>query len=220
MIGHWIIFTTVCILTIAAAVDKCGANDHSTRWREVSPPRVSLFLADTYSYGGNKCDTVTNPTYREMLKRAGYDLGSMEVEHIIDIAHSELPGCNKNIRGNLVIADASWNRGVGNLCWTYASAEKANVYGEIFTNARTAVRECCLNAAAEQPSLEEQKIIHAETIGDVALALACISFVLLMTILGTVALMFYKKYRAAVPLDMNEGRVDEDKIKLNPFTVA
>jgi len=55
----------------------------------------------------------------------------------------EIEKCNKNIMGNLLLADSSWNRGMGQLCWEQVKVEKSQVYGPIFYKAMNNVRKCC-----------------------------------------------------------------------------
>lgn len=55
---------------------------------------------------------------------------SYEVEHIIEVHHSELNNCNKNIYGNIIFAYGKWNRQVGQLNWNNCKNEKVEVYGK------------------------------------------------------------------------------------------
>lgn len=43
----------------------------------------------------------------------------------------------------MILADSSWNRGVGGLCWDYVKMEKSQVYGNIFNEAYNNVKKFC-----------------------------------------------------------------------------
>jgi len=93
----------------------------------------------------DKCQVISNSEFRKQYSQL---TPKEHVEHIIDINNgpSELLNCNKQIRGNMIIANGDWNRQVGQLCWKDVSVEKRLVYGdEIFNSAYDAVRSCCIN---------------------------------------------------------------------------
>lgn len=66
-----------------------------------------------------------------------------EVEHIVDRHNTPYDACNTNILGNVVMAYASWNNQIGQLCWDDAKNEKIQIYGkEIFCKAVKNIIEC------------------------------------------------------------------------------
>lgn len=67
---------------------------------------------------------------------------STDVEHIIDLGNSILPRCKKNIYGNIILTNATWNREMGRKSWKIVSSEKQRVYGSIFNQAILNVEKC------------------------------------------------------------------------------
>lgn len=123
------------IVTTSAAVHHGGPQYYTKYYND-----SDLFLNDTFIRP--RCKIYTSR--QEFLKRLnmtsadGYD-----VEHIIDEKHSMFSGCNKNIYGNIILANSSWNRALGIRTWKWVSAEKEHVYGSIFIQAKHNVRHCC-----------------------------------------------------------------------------
>ncbi|CAK7994859.1 Hypothetical protein POVR1_LOCUS377 [uncultured virus] len=102
----------------------------------------AFYHPKTASSQEERCNPTTNRYLRKLLNVSAED----EVEHIIDSTNgpSELIDCDKNIRGNLIIARGTWNNQVGKLCWTHAEAEKRKVYGDVIVDfAYASVNECC-----------------------------------------------------------------------------
>jgi len=95
-----------------------------------------------------------------------YTLGQ-DVEHIIDTANSEpdLEKCDKNIRGNLILANHIWNTQIGQLCWKHVKDEKSTVYGEIFLKAMHNVRQCCSKSQPNSPTTDDTDIQVAIVLG-------------------------------------------------------
>ena len=106
-----------------------------------SIPRA-FYHPKTASSREERCNPTTNQYLRKLLNVSAED----EVEHIIDSTNGppELIDCDKNIRGNLIIARGTWNRQVGQLCWERAEAKKRKVYDdEIVDFAYASVKQCC-----------------------------------------------------------------------------
>lgn len=104
-----------------------------------------FFIRETFAPdGSNRCHHITNDYYRNVLY-SNINKQGIDTEHIIDLKNSEpeLDDCDKEILGNMILANRSWNRAVGSLCWEYVKAEKLQVYGDIFNEAMRNVRECC-----------------------------------------------------------------------------
>ena len=137
-----IIFTTVIVLTIGAT-KKC-VSQHSSFFNDnYGKTNYRFYIPETYE-NTNPCEVIDNIKFRKIYNQ--YTVGNnIDVEHIIDLQNSEpeLESCNKNIRGNMILADRSWNRGVGGLCWDYVKMEKSQVYGNIFNQAYNNVKKCC-----------------------------------------------------------------------------
>lgn len=131
------------IFTIVHAARK-DCTTHTTSYYQTNYRNIpsKFFLPSTAANSNEKCEVISNT---EMRRR--YNAGSnVEVEHIIDISNGpeELRDCNKNIRGNLILAVGEWNRAIGQLCWNDVAAEKRLVYGsQIFSSAYNSVKECC-----------------------------------------------------------------------------
>lgn len=94
--------------------------------------------------GKDRCEPYSNDRLRK--EYASWIKSTDQVEHMIDRNNGppELAHCNKNIRGNLVMAIGAWNQEVGQLCWDDVAREKRNVYGnEAFEYAYQSVKTCC-----------------------------------------------------------------------------
>lgn len=140
----FLLFTILISFSIAA---KKECNKHSSahsKFYEINYNKTStrFFVRETYNLSSDPCESMSNQKFRLLHKK--YVLGQ-DVEHIIDTANSEpdLAKCDKNIRGNLILADHIWNTQIGQLCWDYVKAEKSIVYGTIFQKAMDNVRKCC-----------------------------------------------------------------------------
>jgi hypothetical protein len=97
------------------------------------------------------CKTMSNKQMREVWRSAEYDLAGFDCDHIIDVAN--VPGIPDNvgrdIAANKIPALSRWNRGMGQLCWRDAEAEKRKIYGDdIVNNALAAVKKCAGNGNA------------------------------------------------------------------------
>jgi hypothetical protein len=131
------------IACVLCAREECGSQ-HVTNYYTSHPNGIpsSFYNPSTASSYEDRCTPITN---QEMRKT--YNVGpNDQVEHIVDSNNGplELHDCNKDIRGNKIIAYGVWNNQAGQLCWKDAEAEKRKVYGDwIFDNAYNAVKECC-----------------------------------------------------------------------------
>lgn len=138
-----LIFVLSILLDVSFGARKDCVSPHSSFYtNNYGKTNVLFFAQQTYKYN-DPCEPVTNNNFRNNLYPQ-YKEGR-DVDHIVDISNSEeeLSECDKNIMGNLVLADSGWNRGVGNLCWRYVKAEKQMIYGDIFDRAMYNVRYCC-----------------------------------------------------------------------------
>lgn len=129
----------------AAAKTECKSS-HTAAYNElVTSSYADLAITDAYN-ADQSCVYVPNDAIRSHWKSAGYELAGFDCDHILDMHNVPgIPdGCGRDIVANKIPAATSWNRGVGNLCWAAAEAEKRVVYGdEIVDNALVAVRICC-----------------------------------------------------------------------------
>lgn len=131
---------------VLSAKKQCGTIPHTTYYTTHCCPitKQNFFYPNTLPIRtDDRCTPYTNPQLRDE-----YDWikSSDQVEHIIDTNNGpiELTNCNKNIRGNLVIAIGTWNNQVGQLCWDDVDAEKRLVYGnETVDFAYESVKLCC-----------------------------------------------------------------------------
>lgn len=121
-----------------AAKDTCTSSFYKENYKKTN---IKFFVPETYDIT-NPCELITPTQFRKLYPQY---LKNNHVEHIIDHANSEqtLQHCNKDIRGNMILANADWNRQVGQLCWDNVKKEKIDVYGNIFRTALDAVTKCC-----------------------------------------------------------------------------
>lgn len=100
------------------------------------------FIKDVYI---SSCEPINCSSLRNLWKTNGINLTGFDCEHIIDTNNSpnELASCSKNIRGNLIPTISSWNRGMGQKCWSQVEKEKSTIYGDIFILAYNTVKNCC-----------------------------------------------------------------------------
>uniref|UniRef100_A0A6C0C7G7 Uncharacterized protein n=1 Tax=viral metagenome TaxID=1070528 RepID=A0A6C0C7G7_9ZZZZ len=159
---------TLFLVTFAAK-EKCNAL-HSTFFNNnYGKTSARFFVKETFAYT-DPCGVITNAEFSKQYPQ--FKSGN-DVEHIIDTAFSEyeLRDCDKNIIGNLVMADRSWNRGVGQLCWENVKTEKMIVYEDIFQQAMNNVRKCC-NLEQDDPMMAIVGCIILGLI--IAVCIACI----------------------------------------------
>lgn len=118
----------------------------------------------SYMFTGDECDPVTAQVFRAeayargIIHRSSAD--RYDVEHIVDLANS-IEGCPKEIRGNMILADMSWNRAIGNACWKEAETAKRRAYkigtiseifyGPVVDRAIAAVLRCCGRGGQSMP---------------------------------------------------------------------
>lgn len=135
-----LIFVLLLEIISACKSGFCNA-DHSTyfkeNWRGNNPG--DFFITLPYS---DECEHIENDVLRKEFPKSVID---KDIDHIIELQNDwpEYEHCDKKIRGNMVAAVISWNRGVGNLCCKYTDAEKETVYGARYTIAKEAVIRCC-----------------------------------------------------------------------------
>lgn len=128
----------LCINCCLAASAVCG-KQHSEKFMNTVDP-TTLMYPDSFSKGTDPCEITTNAQYRKLFNIDQ----TYQVEHIVDQSNAPFNECNKNIIGNLAIADASWNQGVGSLCWENVYNEKVAVYGQkTVDTAIYNVEKCC-----------------------------------------------------------------------------
>jgi len=131
----------VLFITSFAARKNCNALHSNFFSDNYGKTNTQFFVRETFTFI-DPCETITNSKFR--AKYPQY-LSDNQVEHIIDKENSEqdLETCDKNIIGNLVLANGAWNMGAGQLCWDNAKIEKSLVYGDIFPQAMDNVHKCC-----------------------------------------------------------------------------
>lgn len=95
-----------------------------------------------------------------------------EAEHIIDKNGPEYKGCNKNIAGNMVMANGKWNGQLGNVArndYESSKKEKEEVYGEErMKRAREIIERCnpeCETSVKEEENESKNGIIIGSVIG-------------------------------------------------------
>lgn len=134
-------------------------------------PNHNLFIPNTWPNNFDPCEKLDKTKYNKLYPHDGK---SWNIEHIIELKNSEpeLESCDKDIFGNVILADATWNRAVGNLCWKYCSQEKMRVYGPIFSQAMNNVRQCC---NSQPPGISTSDVFGA--------AIGAVSIVIILGIL-------------------------------------
>lgn len=136
-----IVFTLLFVLVGGAKID--GSNGHTKVYTNMLE---SLYIKQTYfDMKDIRCSPVNSRAeYVAILASRGItDIpsDSWHMEHIID-QNGTPYAQNKNILGNLIMANATWNRQIGQLTWSAVEREKRAVYGEIFDLALSSVVEC------------------------------------------------------------------------------
>jgi hypothetical protein len=127
-------------LSASACVTTCG-KEHTAFFLANWHNNPDLFFV--HLPYDDRCQEISNANLR---KEFPSEVAGRDIEHIIETANDlpEYAQCKRNIRGNLVAADSTWNKQVGNLCCAYTDAEKRIVYGpKRYTAAQSAVIECC-----------------------------------------------------------------------------
>lgn len=111
-----------------------------------------LMVASSFGGGQPPCKKFNRVEFNAAYP---HDSKQFHIEHIVELQNSEpsLANCDKDIYGNIILANATWNRAVGNLCWKYTASEKQIVYGAIFQQAMDNVRQCCINEPTTPPTL-------------------------------------------------------------------
>lgn len=140
-----ILLISVISVTLCARVE-C-TNKHTSYYMSRCCPVSNydaFFYRETRATSDlDRCEVYTNQRLRGMFS---WITPTDHVEHIIDSNNgpSKLINCNKNIRGNLIIAKGQWNTQLGNMCWADVEQEKREVYGnDIFQYAYDSVELCC-----------------------------------------------------------------------------
>ena len=124
----------------------------------------SLFLNYTHlpSFTGiNPCAPVkSRSAYISLLARYGITSGNefadYQMEHIIDKSNTPYSG-NKDIAGNLVMSNPTWNNQIGQMNWSMVEREKRIVYRAIFDKALKSVVECSGGTYSEDGSGSNSK---------------------------------------------------------------
>ena len=72
-----------------------------------------------------------------------------DVDHVIDLANSSprLKKCNKNIYGNMIVANSKWNRQMGWKGWSVVKKEKKELYRKIYNKAKRHIVDCDIGCA-------------------------------------------------------------------------
>ncbi len=182
-------YIILLLLAIAfAARETCTARTHSKFYDEhYVKADIKFFVPETFQYT-DPCTPMTNLVFRKQYPQY---LEGNQVEHIVDKENSEpeLDRCNKHIIGNLVLANATWNMGMGNMCWRDIKVEKSQVYGYIFQKAMDNVKQCCGNGDIAVP---DNMMVYA------LITISCICFLLLIVILVLSGCLCYVRGQAKV----------------------
>lgn len=157
----------ILIVTVFGAQQECN-QQHTLVYDEWKRGAFTgdFFVRETYLPNtvdsALDCDFYSTKAYRQYVKAnipctgnwcrndefaclGGYrDRECYHVEHIVDrrnsIGQNDDPA--KDIGANYIMAYSRWNMELGKLCWEDVQAEKAEIYGEIFNQAKQAVTEC------------------------------------------------------------------------------
>ena len=135
-----IIIITLFAIVFAARKD-CGPQHSLFYNKNHGKLDVTFFVPETYD-DTNSCELIENTGFKKLYPT---HLRGNDMEYIIDKENSEpeLENCNKNIKGNMILANRVWKKDIGNLCWIYVKKEKFNIYGNIFSKAMLHVKQCC-----------------------------------------------------------------------------
>jgi hypothetical protein len=130
---------------VLAARPECTTSNTVYYKSHCCPIKVNNFFYPSTSpiNAGDRCATITN---QELRNQYPWIKSTDQIEHIVDTSNGpdHLKLCNKNIRGNLIVAIGIWNNQVGQLCWKDVEGEKRSVYGNtIFDYTLESVRICC-----------------------------------------------------------------------------
>lgn len=137
---------------------KC--NQHTTVFTDWMNNKTrsneSMFIKNTFGSNDPCRKYTTRKTYIQYLKDNNItctgplctdnSFGYLtDIEHIIDLKNSILPNYDRNIYGNIILANMKWNREMGSKGWNIIQTEKSIVYGEIFNLAIENIIKCNQN---------------------------------------------------------------------------
>lgn len=136
-----LLFLSLLALYFCARLE-CGPQPHTKQYLLNKDNPEKLYYESTKSVH-HHCEKMSNSELRKLYP---WITRNDQVEHILDTNNGpkELESCSKQIRGNLIIANGTWNNQVGQLCWKDVEQEKRLVYGnDIFDTAYNSVKICC-----------------------------------------------------------------------------
>jgi len=180
-----ILLVYVLLHLSSAATTSCSDEPHTSYYKLHSHEiPQSFYVPSTSADYEDPCQPITNA---QMRRQYSWITNEYDIEHIIDTTNGpvELDKCNKDIRGNKVVAIATWNRAIGKKCWKHVEAEKKLVYGNVFDNAYQSVSRCCVTSTVYIWSF------------------LCFTFVLVFGILGFY-MYSYRQHAHELLRDMNE----------------
>jgi hypothetical protein len=131
------------LLTVVLGTRESQCSGYTTQFfAEQEEYSHSFFY---YPQSISEYDERCHPTNKQGLGEEYYTSKGDDVEYIINLDDfPELYGCDKNIRGNLIIVRSIWNNELKQLCPMDAEIEKGMVYGDlIIGDAYNAIKECC-----------------------------------------------------------------------------
>lgn len=197
-----LIFLLLIIALVHSAAVKCSGTPYTDYYKNnVGNIPSAFFVMSTALDYSDPCEKITNS---QMRKKYSWITNEHDIEHIIDTKNgpSELESCDKDIRGNKVVANAGWNRAVGQKCWAQVSIEKEIVYSEAFIKAYNSVKRCC----AKQPDINLSNVLPA------------VMLVLSLLVVLISIIFFVKRSRERVPNDTGidmESDMDETEITMH-----
>lgn len=126
-------------LTLACKQSNCTSQQTAwfkNNWRG-NPAEVWVNLSFS-----DPCEIITN---RKLRSEFPSEVHGREIDHMVETANDypEYAHCSRNIRGNLVAVNPTWNKQVGNLCCPQTDAEKNIVYGQRYKQAVYYVTVLC-----------------------------------------------------------------------------
>lgn len=126
---------------------KCSNLMHTIFYTNhyTTAPNDLFFAPDSQRNKTNICKHFTEKQFNNSTNRC--------VDYIIDKENSELPDCDKDIVGNMILANCEWKKQAEQLCWKYLKTEKMQVYKNIFTKALENVKYCC-GTSVKEPVVE------------------------------------------------------------------
>lgn len=160
-----VLFFTSCFSAAIVCLGNKNTNYYIQRTNN-----THFFVLSSFTGYLSPCEETYN---NQLQNNSDWIPDDYRVVDIIDVNNGppELKRCNKNIKGNKIVAHKGWNEETNKLCWLHLKEEKSTVYGEFFYIAYRSVKECC-----EQQQDYQTLLISLYTAAAGCLLLAVIFF--------------------------------------------